>query len=54
MRTFVPFRILENGAKYEGEWNPITNIKEGEGTQIWPDGSRYDGEWFNDKANGQG
>ena len=54
MRTFIPNKIVENGAKYEGEWNTITNVKEGRGVQIWQDGSRYDGYWSDDMANGHG
>ena len=26
MRKFMQFTTLENGAKYEGEWNPMTNV----------------------------
>lgn len=29
-------------------------MRDGFGTQVWPDGSRYEGYWANDKANGQG
>ncbi len=43
LREFMNFWTLENGAKYEGELNPLTNVREGRGIQIWPDGSWYDG-----------
>ena len=43
---------LKNGATYTGQW--LGNMRDGIGTQLWPDGSQYDGEWRNDKANGQG
>ena len=29
-------------------------MREGEGTQIWQDGSIYEGMWYSDKANGKG
>mmetsp|Transcript_22718 Transcript_22718/g.21896 ORF Transcript_22718/g.21896 Transcript_22718/m.21896 type:complete len:119 (+) Transcript_22718:281-637(+) len=45
---------LENGARYEGEWNEETNKRDGRGYQIWADGSLYEGYWKNDKANGRG
>lgn len=46
--------LFKNGAKYEGEWNPETNQRDGKGVQVWGDGSKYEGYWRNDKANGQG
>ena len=30
--------ILENGAQYEGQWLRGTHVRQGTGTQIWPDG----------------
>lgn len=48
------WRMLENGAKYNGEWDINTGLRHGKGTQIWPDGSRYEGYWRNDRANGPG
>lgn len=45
---------LENRSIYQGEWNKRTNMKDGRGIQIWPDGSRYDGYWKNDVAQGHG
>ena len=45
---------LENGAKYEGEWDVVRNLRDGRGKQIWADGSLYEGYWRNDKANGRG
>jgi hypothetical protein len=29
-------------------------MKDGYGTQDWPDGTRYEGWWGQDKANGNG
>lgn len=29
-------------------------MRDGEGTQIWPDGSKYVGHWKNDMADGKG
>ena len=46
-----PF-TLRNGATYTGQW--LDGMRDGIGTQLWPDGSRYEGQWRNDKANGQG
>ncbi|TNV83491.1 hypothetical protein FGO68_gene3019 [Halteria grandinella] len=45
---------LENGARYQGEWNSNLNVREGQGYQVWPDGSLYEGWWKDDKANGKG
>lgn len=44
--------VLDNGAKYTG--NMKDNLREGQGTQIWPDHSEYVGFWKNDRACGQG
>jgi len=41
---------MKNGATYDGQW--LNNMRDGLGTQLWPDGSRYEGQWANDKANG--
>lgn len=30
------------------------NIKQGQGMQVWPDGTKYEGLWKNNKANGKG
>ena len=46
-----PF-TLKNGATYEGQW--LNGMRDGYGTQLWPDGSRYEGCWAFDKANGHG
>jgi hypothetical protein len=46
--------LLENGAKYEGEWLKGADVRDGRGIQIWSDGSRYDGYWRNNRANGRG
>ena len=45
---------LENGARYEGEWDANRDVRDGKGKQIWADGSLYEGYWRNDKANGRG
>lgn len=49
-----PCATLENGAKYEGQWNKSTNEREGYGKQVWADGSMYEGSWKLSKANGKG
>lgn len=42
---------LENHSIYLGEWLVNTQIREGKGVQVWPDGSLYEGYWQNNKAN---
>ena len=42
---------FENRSVYQGELKDNT-IRNGYGTQTWPDGSRYVGQWLNDKAHG--
>jgi hypothetical protein len=32
---------LENNAKYFGQWSTSSNMRHGEGTQVWSDGSMY-------------
>ena len=49
-----PMCTLENNSKYSGEWSKKGNIRHGNGTQVWSDGSMYSGYWQNDKANGWG
>ena len=41
---------LKNGAIYTGQW--LNGVRDGFGSQMWPDGSRYEGYWRSDKANG--
>jgi hypothetical protein len=38
-------KISPEGIHYEGEWILGTNIREGRGVQLWPDGSRYEGNF---------
>ena len=33
--------MLENGARYHGEW--VNAARDGQGHQKWPDGSEYNG-----------
>lgn len=49
-----PTQTLENLAKYTGEWLINTDIRQGRGTQVWPDGSMYEGYWVDSKANKSG
>ena len=49
-----PMMVLENSARYEGEWLIGTQIRQGRGIQVWPDGSMYEGYWMDNKANGKG
>ena len=48
----LPAITLENNAVYTGNW--ANGMRNGKGSQIWPDNSKYDGEWLNDKAHGEG
>lgn len=32
---------MKNGATYTGQW--LNNMRDGYGTQMWPDGSKYEG-----------
>eukprot|EP00826_Nyctotherus_ovalis_P010338 TRINITY_DN12737_c0_g1_i3.p1 TRINITY_DN12737_c0_g1~~TRINITY_DN12737_c0_g1_i3.p1 ORF type:complete len:288 (+),score=91.61 TRINITY_DN12737_c0_g1_i3:219-1082(+) len=45
---------LENGAIYYGFWSAATELQDGNGVMIWPDGSRYDGSWKQGQTNGHG
>lgn len=53
-REVRPMQVLENKARYQGEWLVNQEIRQGRGTQIWPDGSMYEGYWADGKANGKG
>ena len=47
---FTEELAFENGAIYKGYLQ--SGLREGPGTQQWPDGARYVGEWHSNKANG--
>lgn len=49
-----PITLIDNKTKYEGEWNLLTNERDGMGVLVWPDGSIYEGFWRRNKANGKG
>ncbi len=42
-RMRQPPVTLPSGAVYTGEWR--SGMRDGEGTQEWPDGSKYVGYW---------
>eukprot|EP01012_Entosiphon_sulcatum_P065106 TRINITY_DN93968_c0_g1_i1.p1 TRINITY_DN93968_c0_g1~~TRINITY_DN93968_c0_g1_i1.p1 ORF type:complete len:787 (-),score=56.93 TRINITY_DN93968_c0_g1_i1:59-2419(-) len=44
--------LIEAGGRYEGTW--LRNGRDGEGTQVYADGSQYRGEWLRDQRNGFG
>ena len=48
-REMVKFR---NGAIYDGDI--VNNLREGRGTQVWPDQSKYEGDWKGNTAWGYG
>lgn len=43
---------FDNGAVYTGEWKG--NIRDGQGTMLWPDGTKYTGQFYFDYAQGKG
>lgn len=50
-REMRPMVRLQSGSSYVGEWRKDTNVREGRGVQVWPDGSLYEGYWQDSKAN---
>ena len=44
--------LTSEGAIYSGQL--FSGLREGYGTQVWPDKSKYEGYWKNDMANGKG
>ena len=46
--------ILEDGTRYEGEWDIDSKQRCGFGIYVWTDGSIYEGMIENGKAHGQG
>jgi len=51
---YKTLEVMDNKARYEGEWNIASKKREGMGILIWQDGSVYEGYWKDDKANGRG
>lgn len=49
-----PMKLLDNDARYKGDWSSSNDVRHGKGIQVWHDGSMYEGQWRNDKANGKG
>lgn len=47
-------KVMDNMARYTGEWHKTKNVRQGRGVQIWPDGSMYEGYWKDNKAHGRG
>ena len=45
---------LPDGSIYSGQVLAQTQIRQGFGTQQFPDGARYVGEWINNKVEGSG
>ena len=45
---------MDDGSVFTGDWNIATNMRHGQGNQVWQDGSIYDGYWKNGLANGRG
>ena len=53
-REFRPKKTLGGGKYYLGEWLKNSNIREGRGIYLWPDGQIYEGFWKNNKAECRG
>ncbi len=45
---------MANGTIYTGYFDNKTNLREGFGVQIWPDGSLYIGLWHKGQASKYG
>ncbi len=44
--------LQASGGKYEGEY--VNDVKNGNGTYIYPNGDKYVGQWKDGKKNGRG
>lgn len=42
--------LMPDGSSYTGQISKTTHLKNGYGTQTWPDGARYIGEWRQGQA----
>ena len=51
-KVSLPALILEDCSLYCGEWRG--ELMDGQGLQVYPDGSTYTGQWKNGKAHGLG
>jgi hypothetical protein len=49
-----PFKFADDGRIYTGEWNTISNLREGFGQLNYRDGTYFEGYYINNKANGLG
>ena len=45
---------MPDGSTYSGTIDQTTKLKQGYGTQEWPDNAKYTGEWRDGKASGKG
>jgi hypothetical protein len=46
-----PYRF-KSDAVYDGEW--LGSLRDGKGSQVWPDGAKYEGDWEKNMASGKG
>ena len=46
LRDKRPRQVFPNGVSYEGEW--LNGLRDGQGIQVWQDGSLYEGYFKND------
>ena len=49
-----PKKLMDDGTKYDGEWDITTNRQHGRGAQEYPDGSYYEGAWVQGQVSGKG
>ncbi|CDW88864.1 morn repeat protein [Stylonychia lemnae] len=53
-RVFRPLVEYTDGTMYQGEFDIVTNQRDGRGRLIYSNGSVYDGLWKNNEKNGYG
>jgi len=49
-----PITTINNEVKYEGDWDVVSNERQGNGVQVWVDGSIYEGHFIKGKLHGKG
>lgn len=50
----LEMKLLNETARYKGEWSIDSKQRYGKGIQVWADGSVYQGYWKEGKAHGKG
>ena len=49
-----PKQKLQDGSRYEGEWLIGTDVRQGKGIMVLPDGMIHEGYYVNNEATGKG